>query len=148
MYCTVQGIYPISYNNSMQSVIDTMSIMLFTCLLCCLPETNIILQGSTSGKEPACRYRRCKRLRFHLWVRKIPWRRARQPTPVLLPGESHGQGSPAGYRPGGHKESDTTEWLSTAQHLTSHTKKHCGVLKLKVTSAIRRCTWRFRAGKG
>ena len=27
------------------------------------------------------------------WVRKIPWRRARQPTPVFLPGESHGQRS-------------------------------------------------------
>jgi len=25
-----------------------------------------------------------------LWVRKIPWRRAQQPTPVFLPGESHG----------------------------------------------------------
>ena len=25
------------------------------------------------------------------WVGKIPWRRARQPTPVFLPGKSHGQ---------------------------------------------------------
>ena len=31
-----------------------------------------------------------KRHRFHPWVRKIPWRRAWQPTPVFLPGESHG----------------------------------------------------------
>ena len=30
-------------------------------------------------------------------------------TPVFLPGESHGQGSLAGYRPWDHKESDTTE---------------------------------------
>ena len=30
-------------------------------------------------------------------IRKIPWRRAWQPTPVFLPGESHGQRSPAGY---------------------------------------------------
>ena len=29
-------------------------------------------------------------------VRKIPWRRAWQPTPVFLPGESHGQRSLAG----------------------------------------------------
>ena len=35
--------------------------------------------------------------------------RTRQPTPVFLPGESHDQRSPAGYRPWGHKESDTTE---------------------------------------
>ena len=32
-------------------------------------------------------------------IRKIPWRRAWQPTPVFLPGESHGQRSLAGYSP-------------------------------------------------
>ena len=31
-----------------------------------------------------------------------------QPTPVFLPGKSHGQRSLAGYSPLGHKESDTT----------------------------------------
>ena len=31
------------------------------------------------------------------------------PTPVFLPGESHGQRSLGGYRPRGRKESDTTE---------------------------------------
>ena len=34
------------------------------------------------------------------------------PTPVFLPGEFHGQRSLPGYSPLGHKESDTTEWLS------------------------------------
>ena len=38
-----------------------------------------------------------------------PWRRAWQPTPVLLPGESHGQRSLAGYSPWGHKELDMAE---------------------------------------
>ena len=37
---------------------------------------------------PQCR--RLKRLGFDPWVGKIPWRRAWQPTPVFLPGESHG----------------------------------------------------------
>ena len=32
---------------------------------------------------------------------RFPWRRKRQPTPVLLPGESHGQRSLAGYSPWG-----------------------------------------------
>ena len=36
---------------------------------------------------------------FDPWVMKIPWRRAWQPTPLLLPGESHGQRSLAGYSP-------------------------------------------------
>jgi len=34
---------------------------------------------------------------FDLWIRKIPWRRAWQPTLLFLPGESHGQRSLADY---------------------------------------------------
>ena len=45
------------------------------------------------------------------WVRSLGWedrwRTAWQPTPVFLPGESYGQRSLAGYRPWGHRESDT-----------------------------------------
>ena len=40
-----------------------------------------------------------------------PWRRAWQPTPVFLSGESHGLRSMVGYSPWGRKESDTTERL-------------------------------------
>ena len=40
------------------------------------------------------------------------------PTPVLLPTEVHGQKSLAGYSTWGPKELDTTERLSTAQHMT------------------------------
>ena len=46
---------------------------------------------------------------FDPWIRKIPWRREWQPTPVFLPREFHGQRSLAGYSPWGHKESDMTE---------------------------------------
>ena len=42
-----------------------------------------------SGKESTCQHRRRKRPRFNSWVRKIPWRRKWQPTPVFLPGDSH-----------------------------------------------------------
>ena len=41
------------------------------------------------------------------WVRKISRRRAWQPTPVFLPGESHGWRSLVGYDPWGCKETDT-----------------------------------------
>ena len=41
-------------------------------------------------------------------LRRFPWRRKWQPTPVFLPGESHGQRSLAGYSLWGHKETDTT----------------------------------------
>ena len=46
------------------------------------------------------------------WVGKIPWRRARQPTPVSLPEESHGERSLVGFSPWGRKESDTTPHLN------------------------------------
>ena len=45
---------------------------------------------------------------FSPWVRKISWRRKWQPTPVFLPGKSHGQRSLAGYSPR-VTESDMTE---------------------------------------
>ena len=51
-----------------------------------------------SGKESACQCRRC---RFDPWVRKILQSRKRKPAPGLLPGESHGQRSLAGYSPWG-----------------------------------------------
>jgi len=38
-----------------------------------------------------------KRSEFDPWVRKIPWQRAWQPTPVFFPGESYGQRSLVGY---------------------------------------------------
>ena len=63
--------------------------------------------GGASGKEPGCQWRPGKRLGFEPWVGKIRWRRARQPTPVFLPGESLGQRSLVGYSPWGCK--DTTE---------------------------------------
>ena len=51
----------------------------------------------------------CGRPGFYPWVGKIPRRRKWQPTPVFLPGKSHGQRSLACYSPWGCKESDTTE---------------------------------------
>ena len=50
----------------------------------------------------------------------MPWRRAWQPTPVLLLGKSHGQGSLAGYNPWGHKELDMTEATEQQQHINSY----------------------------
>ena len=54
---------------------------------------------------------------FDPWVGKIPWRRAWQPTPVFLPGESHGWRSPAGYGPWHRKESDMTERKNNSIHI-------------------------------
>ena len=48
--------------------------------------------------------------------RKISWRRKWQPSPVFLPGKSHGLWNLVGYSPWGRKESDTTEWLHSLTH--------------------------------
>ena len=50
------------------------------------------------------------------WVRKIPWRRAWQPTPALLSRKSHGQRSWVGYGPQALKELDTTETIKQASN--------------------------------
>ena len=65
-----------------------------------------------SGKESTCQFRRCE---FGSWVRKIPWRRAQQPTLVSLPGESHGQKSLVGYSPSGCKR----KWQNLATATTT-----------------------------
>ena len=64
--------------------------------------------GSSDSKASACNAGDPSSIpgleRFH-------WRRKWQPTPVPLPGKSHGQRSMVGYSPWGRKNLDTTEWL-------------------------------------
>ena len=89
------------------------------------------LPGGTSGKESACQGRRSKRPGFHPWVGRTAWRRKWQHTPVLLPGESHGQKSLVGYSPRGGKESDVTEHTHT--HIHEHSSEtYMNVMYTKV----------------
>ena len=59
-------------------------------------------------------------LRKHILYKTIPYLwpllEWRQPTPVFLPGESHGRRSLVGYSPWGRKDSDTTERLHSLTH--------------------------------
>ena len=74
-----------------------------------VPDT--ILDGSS--KDSACQ---CRRQWFDPQVRKIPWRRKWQPTPVFLPVKSQGQRNLVVYSPCGHKKSDTTEQLNKKRY--------------------------------
>ena len=67
------------------------------------------IPGGPMVKESSCQYRRC---RFDPWVRKIPWRRKWQATPVFLFGKCHGQRSLTACSPWGCKESDMTWQLN------------------------------------
>ena len=84
------------------------------------------LPGDTGGKEPTCPRRRRKRHGFNPWIRKIPWWRVWQPTPLLpyscleyqCPMDRAVQWAPV------HRitELDTTE---ATQHIHTHIKDLC-----------------------
>ena len=76
--------------------------------------TEMLPIGSV-GKESACSAGDTGRCEFHSQVWKMPWKRARQSTPVFFPEKSHGQRSLASYSPQGHKESKVTEAIEHAQ---------------------------------
>ena len=63
----------------------------------------------SSGKEFTCQSSRNRRCGFNPWVRKIPWRRAWQSTPIFLPGKSHDRGDWWAIVPGVTKELDMIE---------------------------------------
>ena len=68
------------------------------------------IPGGASGRDPTCQCGKTIRdtssvPRSGRSLRGRTW----QPTPVFLPGESHGQRSLAGYSPWGHRESDTAK---------------------------------------
>ena len=74
-----------------------------------------VTYSSSLGNESACDAGDAGRWEFEPQVGKIPWRRARKPTPVFLPGESLRQRSLEDYSPWGCKESDATEHEHTPQ---------------------------------
>ena len=51
-----------------------------------------------SGKESTCHCRRRRRFGFDFWVKEDPWSKKWRPTPVFLPGKSHGQRRLTGYK--------------------------------------------------
>ena len=79
------------------------------------------------------------------WVQSLgqedPWRRKWQPTPVFLPGESHGQRSQAGCSPWGHKEWDMTEWLTISIEYSSlcYTVEPCWLSTLYIVICMWNC---------
>ena len=65
-----------------------------------------------------------RRPRFNPWVGKVLWRSEGQPTPVFLPGESHGQREPGGLQSMGSQRV-VYDWVTnTHTHTNTHTNKH------------------------
>ena len=94
----------------------------------CQGPTRVVgLPGSSDDKESACQCRWCG---LDPWVGKIPRRREWQPTPVFLPGESHGQKNRKGYNPWGPKQLDTTNTF------TLTFLYHLALLQLNMRTAV------------
>ena len=78
----------------------------------CDPLTAMQQRKNTRGWCGWTRLRNIGEPEFNPWIRKIPWSRKWELTPVFLPGKSCGQKRLAGDNPWGHKESNTTECLT------------------------------------
>ena len=86
-----------------------------------------LMLGGIGGKKRSERQRKKGNI-YHL-----NWRRQWHPTPVLLPGKSHGRRSLVGCSPWGHEESDTTEQLQFHFHaLEKEMATHSSVLAWRI----------------
>ena len=106
--------------------------------------------GGASSKESVCQCRRCKRWRFDPWVRKIPWSRKWQPTPVFLPGkipctEEPDGATVMGLQRVGHGWAHSTHfefWRNTRVYLqASASRSSCSLDQCQVH------TWPFSISK-
>ena len=76
--------------------------------------------SGSDSKESTCQCRRYKRYGFNLWVRKIPWRKKWQPTPLFLLGKFHSQRSLSM-----RSQSDKTEHIHTSLTHTQESQRIC-----------------------
>ena len=124
------------------------------------PALNDILDFP-GGRQRICLLCRShRRQRFNPWIGKIPWRKAWQPTPVFLPGESHGQ---KWWQATVHRVAKSRTWL---KWLSMHTnamlnfyKPYSSILRGSTTIQLRiksylsshsddiaflfKCLWRY-----
>ena len=87
---------------------------------------------------------RHRRLGFDPWMGKVPWRRRWQPTPVFLPGESHGRRSLAGCTVHGVAETRTCLSLTIPPQFIHHTARVCNgfFIVYRVVPPSPQCTLR------
>ena len=103
---------------------NTRNLLLTSSLLCGFP-------GGSDGKESACNV---GDLGSTPGSRRCP-EGGHEPTPVFLPGESHGPKSLVDYSPQGHKESDIMERLTLSSvYLVKVTRMHADTRTLCIKS--------------
>ena len=95
-------------------LLQTLSLASLQGLLLCI---NGLPRWQCSGKESACQCKRQKKHEFDPWVRKIPWRRTWQPSPVFVPGESPWKEEPGGLQPMGSQTDTVSTHVNTKSPL-------------------------------
>ena len=87
-----------------------------------------------SGKESACLCNRHETWRLDPWVKKNPLRREQQPSPGLLPEESHAERSLASYTPSMGSQRVGHDWIDLAliDAASSGKWRHTGWLKQNI----------------
>ena len=81
----------------------------YTSMYLCVQYIHLHFKDTSSSKFP---YSKGKQKFQEIYIHSCSSRKEWQPTPVFLPGRSHGQRSLVGYHPWGCKESDTIEQLT------------------------------------
>ena len=82
--------------------------------ICGSSQVSLGFPGGSDGKEYACHAGEpC----LVPGSRRFPWRRAWQPTPIFLPGESHGQRSLMGYIQSMGSQRVRRDWATNHTHL-------------------------------
>ena len=116
--CNISAQWTMHINRSHYSICWVLKLLTLLCI-CVL--SNLGLLRWLNGKESSCQ---CTKLGcgFNPWAEKISRRRKWQPTPVSLPGKSHGQRGLVGYSPWGRKR--VGHDLATKQQLSSLTVGH------------------------
>ena len=99
--------------------------------------------GGSGVTNPSANVRDARGAKSNPWEGKIPWRRHWQPTPVFLPGRSHGQRDLGDYSPWGckkvrynlaTKQCACTLLVTHFQNSLNRTLKFCVLRYVKFTS--------------
>ena len=92
--------------------------------------------GGTTGKEPTWQCKRHKRCRFCPWVRKIPWRKAWEPTLVFLPGESHKGAWQATIREAAKSQTQLSDLACTCLVSTDQISKNWKLYSIEIYNSF------------
>ena len=129
--CLLIALINIQYQKFKSSIIKECYAPIFPLLNCKHYSITICSENSSRESPNFENLTRC------IYIRRRQW----QPTPVLLPGKSHGRRSLVGYSPWGHKESDTLSDFTLTFHFHAPEKEMATHSSIRERSLVGCCLW-------